>query len=87
MPWAWYPANSRLAPHRILWGAFGYPPLYQWLVTEKRRPLRAKLRIVKPRRSIWERRRVWHQHFAGRLGEWPKWRREHHRPKRPCPSR
>jgi hypothetical protein len=73
MVWAWYPANSCLAPHRILWGDFGSRPFYEWMVADKRRSLRAKPKLVKPRKSIWERRRWHHQHYAGQLGEWPLW--------------
>jgi hypothetical protein len=69
MVWAWFPANSRLTPPRILWGDYGYTPL----VADKRRPLRAKPKIGKRRKTIWERRRWYHIHYAGRLGEWPRW--------------
>jgi hypothetical protein len=83
MPYSWFP-GKRLAPYHIRWEDRSAPmSLLEWLIAEKRRPLRAKPRLVKPRWSIWERRRTWHQHFAGRLGEWPRWRPDSHRPKRP----
>ena len=86
MVWAWYPSNSRLAPHRLSWERYPYGPVYEAILSEKRRPLRAATKLVKPRKTIWERRRVRHQHFAGKLGEWPPWG-PNRRPKRTVPTK
>jgi hypothetical protein len=52
MVWAWYPSNSRLAPHRLSWERYPYGPMYEAILSEKRRPLRAATKLVKPRKTI-----------------------------------